>query len=161
MTAISVHKNLEDLTMTITTEFDAPVERVWELWQNPRKLERWWGPPTYPATMVDFDLAPGGAVNYYMTGPEGERHGGWWRIVAVNAPHSLEFEDGFSDEKGIPNPKMPSTVTSVSLTEKSAGVTRMIVLTKWSSLDDMTKLIEMGMEEGMMAAMGQMDALLA
>ena len=39
-----------ELTLTITAEFNAPVTRVWELWENPRLLERWWGPPTYPAT---------------------------------------------------------------------------------------------------------------
>ena len=47
------------LTMTITAEFDAPIERVWQLWADPRQLERWWGPPTYPATVVDHDLSPG------------------------------------------------------------------------------------------------------
>ena len=51
MTVTNVHKDPEALTMTITAEFDAPVERVWQLWADPRQLERWWGPPTYPATV--------------------------------------------------------------------------------------------------------------
>ncbi len=159
MTVTNVAKNMDDLTMVVTAEFDAPVEKVWELWKDPRKLERWWGPPTYPATFVDHDLSPGGAMNYYMTGPEGQRHGGWWRVVKVDAPHSLEFEDGFSDESGKPNAKMPSTVTSVTLSAKTGG-TRMTVNTQWASLADMNQMIEMGMEEGMVAAAGQMDALL-
>ena len=46
--------------MTITAEFDATVERSWQLWADPRQLERWWGPPTYPATVVEHDLVPGG-----------------------------------------------------------------------------------------------------
>ena len=62
MTVTSVHKDPEALTMTITAEFDATVERAWQLWADPRQLERWWGPPTYPATVVDHDLAPGGRV---------------------------------------------------------------------------------------------------
>ena len=161
MTVTNVEKNKDNLTMTITAEFDAPVERVWQLWENPRLLERWWGPPTYPATFTDFNMNPGGSVGYYMTGPEGERHGGWWRFVKISAPHSLEFEDGFSDDKGIPNPKMPSTVTRVALTGKTAGGTRMTIASTWSSLQDMEQMIAMGMEEGMAAAMGQMDALLA
>lgn len=48
MTVTSSHKDPDALTMTITAEFDAPVERVWQLWENPRQLERWWGPPSYP-----------------------------------------------------------------------------------------------------------------
>ena len=100
MTVTNVEKNKANLTMTITAEFDAPVERVWQLWENPRLLERWWGPPTYPATFTDFNMNPGGNVGYYMTGPEGERHGGWWRFVKISAPHSLEFEDGVSFLEG-------------------------------------------------------------
>ena len=52
MSVTSVQKDTDNLTMTITAEFDAPVDRVWQLWENPRQLERWWGPPTYPATVV-------------------------------------------------------------------------------------------------------------
>ncbi|MGE5274633.1 MAG: helix-turn-helix domain-containing protein [Verrucomicrobiota bacterium] len=38
-----VEKNAEALTMTVTAEFDAPVAQVWEVFADPRKLERWWG----------------------------------------------------------------------------------------------------------------------
>ena len=41
MTVISVDTDHEHLVVTVTAEFDAPVERVWELWTDPRKLERW------------------------------------------------------------------------------------------------------------------------
>jgi len=160
MTVTNIAKNLEDLTMTITAEFPAQMARVWELWSDPRKLERWWGPPTYPATMVDFDLTPGGTVNYFMTGPEGQHSGGWWRVIAVDAPNSLEFEDGFADEEGNHDPKLPTTVTKVTLSERPHGGTLMAISTKWASLDSMKQMIEMGMEAGMAAAMGQMDELL-
>ncbi len=79
MTVTAVEKDPDALSMTITTAFDAPIEQVWRVWSDPRLLERWWGPPTYPATVVDHDLSPGGTIKYYMTGPEGDRHGGWWR----------------------------------------------------------------------------------
>lgn len=160
MTVTNIEKNTDDLTMKITAEFDASVAKVWNLWQDPRTLERWWGPPTYPATFVEFDLSPGGTVTYYMTGPEGERHGGWWRVISVDGPHSLEFEDGFADETGAPNPDMPTTVTRVTLRERTTGGTNMTIATQWTSLAAMQQMIDMGMEEGMAAAMGQMDALL-
>ena len=57
MSVTSVHKDPETMTMTVTAEYDAPVARVWQLWADPRQLERWWGPPTYPATVVDHDLS--------------------------------------------------------------------------------------------------------
>ena len=77
------------------SDFDAPVERVWELWTDPRKLERWWGPPSYPATFETHDLVPGGEVRYFMTSPEGEQHAGMWRVTAVDPPVRLQFDDVF------------------------------------------------------------------
>src|SRR6478609_2440140 len=71
MSFAAVQKHAEALTMKITSEYDAPVERCWQLWADPRQLERWWGPPTYPATFVDHELSTGGGATYYMTGPEG------------------------------------------------------------------------------------------
>ncbi|MGH9251306.1 MAG: SRPBCC family protein [Acidimicrobiales bacterium] len=160
MTVKDVTKDPATLTMVVTAEFDAPVERVWQLWADPRQLERWWGPPTYPATVVDHDLVPGGTVTYFMTGPEGDKHGGWWRVLAVDAPHSLEVQDGFSDDTGSPNPDMPSTIMRVVLSEQGGG-TKMVMTSTFPSLEAMERLTDMGMEEGLRAAMAQMDEVLA
>lgn len=160
MTVTNVHKDPESMTMTIISEFDAPIGRVWQLWENPRQLERWWGPPTYPATVVDHDLTPGGRVNYFMTGPEGDQARGWWRVLAVEAPRRLEFEDGFADDAGDPNPDMPTMTIRVGLDEQPDGRTRMTIETAFPSLEAMEQIISMGMEEGMTSAIAQIDELL-
>ena len=160
MTVKDVKKDPANLTMEVTAEFNASVERVWQLWADPRQLERWWGPPTYPATVVDHDLVPGGAVNYYMTGPEGDKSRGWWRVVSVDAPYSLEVQDGFADDSGAPNLDMPSMTIRMVLSE-AGGVTRMVTTSTFPSQEAMEQLLNMGMEEGIRAAMGQMDDILA
>jgi uncharacterized protein YndB with AHSA1/START domain len=160
MTVTSVQTDREALVLTLTAHFDAPVERVWQLWANPRLLERWWGPPTYPATFVDHDLKPGGHVTYFMTGPEGDRAYGWWRVVAVDAPNRLDFEDGFADDTGTPNPDMPTTTMRVSVEAEADGRTRMIVESRFPSREAMDQMLAMGMEEGLAQAVGQIDALL-
>ena len=73
MTVTNVQKDPEAKTMTITAEFDASIKRVWQLWEDPRQLERWWGPPTYPATFVDHDLAPGGDRQLLHDRPRGRQ----------------------------------------------------------------------------------------
>jgi uncharacterized protein YndB with AHSA1/START domain len=160
MTVTSIHKDSERRTLTITSRFDAPIERVWQLWQDPRLLERWWGPPNYPATVIDHDLTPGGKVSYVMTGPEGDQHRGWWRIISVDAPHHLELEDGFADADGNPNAELPTTLMSVSITPGDEGGTTMTMESTFPSLEAMEQMVEMGMEEGIRDAMGQIDALL-
>ena len=56
MPVTDVQHDLDNLTLTITAEFAAPVERIWQVYADPRQLEKVWGPPTYPATVVDHDL---------------------------------------------------------------------------------------------------------
>jgi uncharacterized protein YndB with AHSA1/START domain len=160
MTVTSVRKDPRALTMTITAEFDSPIGPVWQMWENPRLLEKWWGPPTYPATVVDHDLTPGGRVTYFMTGPEGDQPRGWWRVIAVEAPHRLEFEDGFADEAGNPDLEMPTMTTRVTLTEQIDGGTRMAIEATFPSVEAMERLAAMGMEEGIRLAVGQIDDLL-
>ena len=160
MSITSVQKDPETLTMSITAEFDAPIGQVWPLWANPRQLERWWGPPTYPATFVDHDLTPGGRVTYFMTGPEGDQPRGWWRVLAVDAPRHLEFEDGFADDAGDPNPDMPTMIIRVALDERADGGTRMVIETTFPSMEAMDQMISMGMEDGMTSAVAQIDELL-
>jgi uncharacterized protein YndB with AHSA1/START domain len=160
MSVTSVVKDREAKTMTLTAEFDAPVERIWELWADPRQLERWWGPPTYPATFEEHNLTPGGAVTYFMTGPEGDTPRGWWTVISVDAPHSLEFEDGFADDAGNPNPDMPVMTMRVAIDGQPSGRTRMIIQTTFPSPEAMDQLTAMGMEEGMTAALSQIDQLL-
>jgi uncharacterized protein YndB with AHSA1/START domain len=161
MPVTAVHKDTENLTMTITAEYEAPVERVWQLWSDPRQLERWWGPPSYPATFTSHELAPGGEATYFMTSPEGERYHGWWRIVSLDAPKGLSFEDGFADAEGNRNDALPVTRTSVSIEERPGGGSAMTIRATFPSLEAMQQLIEMGMEEGIQLALGQADAILA
>lgn len=160
MPVTEIRKDPEALTMTLIAEFDAPVERVWQVWSDPRQLERWWGPPEYPATVVEHDLSPGGRVSYYMTGPEGDQPRGWWRVIAVDPPRYLEVEDGFADDDGSPNPDLPTMTMRVTLEERPAGGTRMTTQTTFPSLEAMEQLVAMGMEEGARAAANQIDDLL-
>lgn len=161
MTVTDVRKDPESLTMTITAEYTAAPDRVWQLWDDPRQLERWWGPPGYPATVVQHHLSPGGEVEYYMTGPGGERFGGWWEVHIVEAPTLLRFVDGFADADGNRNDEMPTTTTEVRIIAIAEGGTRMTIHATFPSQQAMERLLEMGMDEGMLAAMGQIDKLLA
>ncbi len=160
MSVTSVEKDFDRLTLTLVADFDAAPERVWQLWADPRQLERWWGPPSYPATVEQHDLVPGGDVTYFMTSPEGEKYRGWWRVTSVNPPKSLEFTDGFANQDGTPSAEMPTTSVHMQLTEHDGG-TRMELRSVFDSQEQMQQLDRMGMAEGLRQAVGQMDALLA
>jgi uncharacterized protein YndB with AHSA1/START domain len=161
MTVTGVRKDPDALTMTISTELEASPQRVWQLWADPRQLERWWGPPTYPATFTRHDLAPGSRVEYHMTGPEGDKARGYWDVVEVDAPRRLVFRDGFANEDGTPNTDLPRNEARVTIEEIGDGRTRMSIESQFPSADAMEQVLAMGMEEGLTEAVGQIDAILA
>jgi len=161
MTVTAVRKDPDALTMTVDAEFDASAERVWQLWADPRQLERWWGPPTYPATVDSHDLSPGSRVEYHMTGPEGDQPRGYWDILEADAPRSLVFRDGFANDDGTPNTDLPGTESRVTIEEIGDGRTRMSILSIFPSTEAMEQVLAMGMEAGLTQAIGQIDAILA
>ena len=161
MSVTSIDKDFDNRTLTLVADFDAPIEKVWQLWADPRKLERWWGPPTHPATVERHSLSPGGTVTYFMTGPDGDKAHGLWQISAVNPPKSLEFMDLFADADGNPMADMPPSTVRMQLTQHGVG-TRMEIRSMFDTREDMERLEGMGLwTEGLRLAVGQMDALLA
>jgi uncharacterized protein YndB with AHSA1/START domain len=158
MTVISTTKDPETLTLTVVADFDATPERLWQIWENPRELERWWGPPTWPATFTRHDFVEGGQSRYHMTGPDGETHAGFWRMRAIDKPVRIDFVNGLAGTDGEPDPAMPPMSGLVTF-ETIDATTRMTVVTQFIDVDQMETMLAMGMAEGMTAAMGQIDDL--
>ncbi len=159
MPITSVHKDPEALTLTVVADFAAPLERLWDAYADPRQLEKFWGPPTYPATFTRHDMFPGGRSAYAMTGPDGDVSRGYWEFLDVKAPHSFEVRDGFCHADGTPNTGMPSMRMTFEFEATGTG-SRVTTTTFFGSLAELEQLVNMGMEEGLRQAMGQIDAVL-
>jgi uncharacterized protein YndB with AHSA1/START domain len=161
MPVTDVTHDLDALTLTITADFAAPVERVWEVYADPRQLERAWGPPGFPATFVDHDLAPGGRMNYYLTSPDGEKYYAYWDVTSVEQPKRFTFKDGFAlDETFAANPEMPESSQAYDFTEVDGG-TRATFVSTYADAESLQKVLDMGVVEGASAAINQIDELLA
>jgi uncharacterized protein YndB with AHSA1/START domain len=161
MTVTNVVKDRDTRTMTMTSELDGPPETVWRLIAEPRLLERWWGPPEWPATFPDYTLTPGEGINYFMTGPDGEKSNAWWTVLSVDPPRVLEVADGFADESGAPNDSLPTMTMRFEVSGIDGGRSRMDVTATFPTLEAMEQVLAMGMEEGARAGAAQIDAVLA
>lgn len=159
MPVTSVHQDPESLTMTVVADFTAPLERLWDAYADPRQLEKFWGPPTYPATFTRHDMVAGGRSAYAMVGPEGDTSRGYWDFIDVKAPHSFEVRDGFSRPDGTPNSEMPSMRMTFEFEATESG-SRLTTTTFFNTAEELEQLLGMGMEEGMREAMSQIDAVL-
>lgn len=160
MPVTAVNSDTDALTLSVVADFTAPVRRLWDAYLDPRQLERFWGPPEYPATFTRHDGFVGGLSQYFMTGPEGDTHGGYWKWVAVDEGRSFEVRDGFANDDGTPNTELPEGRMVLDFIETALG-SRVSVTSYFGSVEEMEQLQAMGMVEGMREAMGQMDAVLA
>ena len=160
MPITSVTSDPKALTLTVVGDYPVPLDRLWDAWADPRQLEKFWGPETWPARFTRHDMAVGGRSEYYMTGPDGTRSAGWWRYLAVEPKRRIEIEDGFSDANGQDNMNMP-TMRIVFNFEATDTGSRFTSVTRFPSLEAMEELVKMGMLEGMRSALGQMDGVLA
>lgn len=160
MPLTSMTSDAAALTMTAVGDYPVPVERLWNAYADPRQLERFWGPETWPAKFTRHDMAPGGWSHYTMTGPDGSKAGGWWRFLAVERYRGFEVEDGFADDEGRPNDAMPS-MRMVFRFESTPTGSRVTSVTHFPSLEAMEQLAQMGMEEGFRSAIAQLDDVLA
>ncbi|AZI59229.1 ATPase [Nakamurella antarctica] len=160
MPVISVQKNLDELTITFVADFGAPLTRLWNAYADPRQLERFWGPPTYPATFIRHDVAVGGRSIYRMTGPTGNQHYGCWLWTSLEAPRSFAIVDWFADETGAPNTDLPAMHARFQFDATDTG-SRLTTVSLCDTLEQLEQLLLMGVLEGTCEAMSQIDSVLA
>ena len=149
----------ENLTMTPVADAAASVDRLWNAFTDPRQLERFWGPPGWPATFTTFDLRPGGRVDYHMTSPQGERSGGSWEVLNVDEGRSFEVLDAFVGEDGEKLDGFPSMRMTFTFEQTDAG-SRLTNVTYFPSHEALEQVVAMGAVEGSRMAMDQLDAVL-
>ena len=96
MSIVSVEKDEERLRLVVVAEFAAPIERVWQLWADPRQLERWWGPPTHPSTVqMQLGEHDGGTRMVLRSVFDSREH--MEQVVNMGAPEALQQAVGQMD----------------------------------------------------------------
>ena len=160
MPVTSVTTDAEALTMTLVGDFPVPVERLWAAFADPRQLERFWGPPGYPATFDTYDLRPGGSSHYWMTSPQGERFHGRWDFVEVDAPRRIVVDDSFADAQGEIDPTVPTGQMTLVF-ESTATGSRFTAVSASPTAEALEQVLAMGQVDGMTQAMSQLDVVLA
>ena len=154
MPLTSLTKDPATLSLTVVGDYAVSQQRLWDAFADPRQLERFWGPPAYPATFTLHDFRVGGRAEYFLALPEGQKWHGAWKFTAVTPISSFEALDG--DDNADDN-AMPAGMRFAF--ESTAGGARLTIVARFSSIEAMEQTIP-GMEEGLRAAMPQLDGLL-
>lgn len=79
----------------------------------------------------------------------------------MDAPHGLVVHDGFAHPDGTPNDDLPRNRFHLAITDLGDGRSHMTIRSVFPDRASMEQVLAMGMEEGLRAAVGQVDAILA
>ena len=146
--------------LTITREFAAPRQLVYDAFTQPDQIVKWWGPRGFTTTVTTMEVRPGGTWHYLMRSPE---WGDAWGVATyqeVTPPERLVYTDAFSDESGAVNPDLPVATNTVDFTEDD-GRTTLTIRTDYASEEDLRKVLEMGVVEGISSQFERLDDLLS
>jgi PhnB protein len=151
--------DLEKKTLTIERRFNAPRSRVWQAYTEAALLDRWWAPEPYTAETVTMDFRVGGYWHYAMIGPDGARHFGRMDYQDIEPQNHYASVDVFCDENGIADDSLPRQEFVTTFVDEGK-TTQVVVVASYDSVEDLRKVIEMGIEEGITRAQDQLEQLL-
>lgn len=151
----------------ISSDFDAPRERVWKAWTERDRLMQWFGPKGFVMRAATLDLRPGGVFHYCLRTPDGKDMWGKFVYREIVAPERIVLVNSFSDEKGgltrhPMSPTWPLQMVSTTTLAEHAGKTTLSV--RWAPLnptEEERKTFDTGHDSMRMGWTGTMDQLAA
>lgn len=166
MTKLSTHYgkhmefivNKETKTVSITKEFDAPGDLVWDAYTKAELLDQWWAPKPFASRTRVMDFTVGGRRFYAMVSPEGGERWAVQKYTSITPKTNFKFYNTFADADE--NLELPGSDWDLNFSERD-GTTTVSVSIYNESLERLERLIEMGFKEGFTMTLGQLDDLLA
>ena len=149
----------EKNTITVKKEFAADRQLVWDCHTKSEFLDRWFAPKPFTTKTKVMEFREGGRWIYVMADPEGKEYWGRMDYLKINPIDSYQSLDAFCDDKGEVNADLPRSNWDVSFSDLGENSLVQTVVT-YKSLADLEAVIQMGMQEGLTAALEQLDALL-
>lgn len=156
---IKIDKDFSNKKITITTEFKASKEKIWNAFTNPEITDQWWAPKPYQSITKQANFKDGGQWLYYMLSPEGEKHWCSAEFYNIKPLESYELTDAFCDENGNINSNLPRTNWK-NIFEEKEGVTKVTNILTYSKEKELKQILEMGFEEGYSMGLNQLNDLL-
>lgn len=150
--------NKETKTVTITKEFDAGRDLVWDAYTKAELLDQWWAPKPYSSRTAVMDFREGGKRFYAMVSPEGAERWVMQQYKSITPKSHFSLFNAFSDENE--NLELPGSDWDFNFTEQD-GRTSLHLSIYNESLERLERMIAMGFKEGSAAQLENLDELLA
>ncbi|MZQ86664.1 SRPBCC domain-containing protein [Paenibacillus sp. 5J-6] len=145
---------VEGKVLFLEREFNAPRELVFQAFTQAEHLKHWWGPKGWTLPVCHVDFRVGGVWHYCMKCEDknqGDFYGmeSWGKSVyrEIIVPEKIVAVDYFSDAEGNEAPNMPATIVTLEFIQTENG-TKVINRGEYASAEDVQKVMDMGMLQG-------------
>ena len=149
--------NKETKTVSITKEFDAERDLVWDAYTTPELLDQWWAPKPWMSRTKVMDFEVGGRRFYAMVSPEGAERWAVQKYASITPKTNFKFFNTFADKDE--NPELPGSDWDLNFTEQD-GTTTVSISIYNGSLERLEKMIEMGFQQGFTMTLNYLEELL-
>lgn len=149
----------ENNTLTIIREFAADRQLVWDCYTKQELLEQWFAPKPFTTKTKSMDFKNGGHWHYAMVGPDGQEYWGYTQYYDIMPIDEYKTTDAFCDSEGTINKDLPEAKWHVRFQDNGENAI-VNTLVQYASLNDLEKVINMGMRDGMLATLEKLDELL-
>ncbi len=147
-------------TITLTRQFAAPRELVWQAWTEPRHIQEWFGPEMFTNPSVTGEAKVGSVMRITMHGPAGsdfDRDFPCTLLYREVVPgQKLVFEN---DAIGDDGATIIKGLTSVTFADKDGG-TEIVMQTTGKAVVEYATGFLQGMEQGWTGSFDKMRRLL-
>ncbi len=87
-----IAKDLTNHTLVVSRQFNYPVQTVWKAFTQSEFLSQWWAPGPFRAETKEMDFRVGGYWLYAMVDPEGNKHWGKTKYLAIEIEKYYDLE---------------------------------------------------------------------
>jgi uncharacterized protein YndB with AHSA1/START domain len=120
--------DIQNYTLSLTRDFNAPREKVFQAWTDPEILMQWFGPQGVITESARIDLKVGGKYEYTLKLPDGNiaTHQGEYR--EIDPPNKLVFT-GILDGQGCEGSAGLDAETVITIELEDVGSATRLTLT--------------------------------
>ena len=142
--------------LVLTRLLDAPREKLWRCWTEPKLMVQWFTPPPFKTVHAETDVRPGGASYIVMQGPDGTEMPNRGVYLEVVPHRKLVFTDAYT---AAWTPSAKPFFTGILTFEDEGGKTRYTARVVHWTKEDCEAHAKMGFHEGWGKATEQLEAL--
>ena len=150
--------NKETRTVSITVDFDADRDLVWDAYTKPELLDQWWAPKPFSSRTKVMEFKEGGRRFYAMISPEGQERWVVQKYTSITPKTNFKLFNAFADENE--NLELPGSDWDLNFTENN-GKTTVHASIYNESLERLERMIEFGFREGTEGQLQNLEELLA